>query len=188
MRIEQLCKSFGEKVVLKDFSAEIKSGGITCIMGPSGEGKTTLIRILMGLDRADSGSFSGIAPPYGVVFQEDRLCEAASAIANIRLVGASSSIKEHLAKVGLMGEDITKPVKELSGGMRRRVALVRAVMSKCDTLFLDEPFKGLDEALRGEVLEYLAENISGRTTVIVTHDLRDAKELNADIISLAKST
>jgi NitT/TauT family transport system ATP-binding protein len=171
--VSGLYKNFGSKPVLRDFSAVFPEGALTCIMGPSGCGKTTLLRILMGLERADGGSVTGVPRRISAVFQEDRLCEGFTAVSNIRFVtghGVSTEeIERHLRALGLEGS-LYAPVRELSGGMRRRVALARAVLARREALFLDEAFKGLDEETRRTAVAYMREHTAGRTVVMVTHD------------------
>jgi NitT/TauT family transport system ATP-binding protein len=168
-----LYKSFGDKLVLQDFSTVFPAGTLTCLMGPSGCGKTTLLRILMGLEKADAGSVTGLPRRLSAVFQEDRLCEGFSAVSNIRLVTGRSIpaalIESHLLALGLGGSP-SLPVREFSGGMKRRVALVRAVLARWELLLLDEPFKGLDEDTRRTAAAYLREHTAGRTVIMVTHD------------------
>lgn len=176
-------KVFGSNQVLQDFSAVIKTGRMTCIMAPSGRGKTTLLRILMGLDRQDNGMITGLEGlKLSVVFQEDRLCDNLTAAANIRFVCPNKThrdVEEGLRALGLAG-CIHQPARELSGGMRRRVALLRALMAEYDFLILDEPFKGLDLDTKAIVIEYTRLHTTGKTTILVTHDLEEAQALNAD--------
>ena len=157
--ITGLTKSFGNKQVLKDFSMTIPAGGTTCIMAPSGGGKTTLMNLLLGLISADSGTIQGLEGiRIAAVFQEDRLIETMNPVSNIRLVHprlSTQTILERMSAVGLNG-CAGQPVSELSGGMRRRVALLRALESKWDFLLMDEPFKGLDEALHRRVTELVS--------------------------------
>ncbi len=171
--VSRLYKSFGDKPVLRDFSAVFPGGALTCLMGPSGCGKTTLLRILMGLEKADAGSVTGLPRRLSAVFQEDRLCEGFSAVSNIRPVTGRSIpaavIESHLLALGL-GGSLSLPVREFSGGMKRRVALARAVLARWELLFLDEPFKGLDEDTRRAAAAYLREHTAGRTVIMVTHD------------------
>ena len=190
MQIEaiKICKSFGENIVLKDFSYKFTDGQVTAIMGPSGCGKSTLISILMGIIEADSGS---ILPTEkfkrSAVFQENRLCENLAAAANIRLVTGKRYSNEQIAKefaaVGLDGCS-DKPVRELSGGMKRRVALLRALLADYDVLFLDEPFKGLDAETKSQVLRYTHQKIKGKTVIFVTHDLNECTSLADNVINL----
>lgn len=171
--ISGISKKYGGNVVFEDFSARIEKNKTTFITGPSGCGKTTLINMLMGLINPDSGSISGVPALKSAVFQEDRLCETFNAVSNVRMVCdkriKNSVIIEHLERVGLKGS-LSKPVAEFSGGMKRRVAIVRAVMAKSEILFLDEPFKGLDSENKKLVMEYLEENTREKTVIMVTHD------------------
>ena len=170
--VRALCKQFEGKTVLRDFSASFTAGQTTCVMGRSGCGKTTLLNILMGFLAPDAGQITGIPPCLSAVFQEDRLLDGFCARTNISFVCPQLSAQEidrHLAAVGLT-MDAAQPVSELSGGMRRRVAIVRAVLANGDLLLLDEPFKGLDESTRAMVAEYLRAETAGRTVIMVTHD------------------
>lgn len=166
IKMKNICKSFNGQQVLSDVSMSFSEGKITCIMGASGVGKTTLINILMGLWEADSGEITGINnKKISAVFQEDRLIEHWDAIKNILLVCSGNVtdeiVKKHLEDIGLVDYE-GKPVRALSGGMRRRVAIVRAILSEYDILFMDEPFKGLDEKLKNQVVNYVRENTKER--------------------------
>ena len=180
--IEELSKSFGERRILDHFSAVFAENQTTCLMGPSGCGKTTLLRICMGLLPADSGSVKGLeGARKSAVFQEDRLCDNLSAIANIRLVCPNKSRAEIAGgmKSLLLEGCENQPARELSGGMRRRVALLRALYAPWDILFMDEPFKGLDEKTKEITIAYVKGVCRGRTVIIVTHDAGEAKMLEA---------
>lgn len=184
----QLSKSFGELEIIKDLNLSLKEGQIYCLMGPSGIGKTTLIHMLMGLIKPDHGSIKGLRDKKpSVVFQEDRLIEHWDAIRNVQLVCDStvtaSVVEEEFHKVGLKDYN-NKPVKELSGGMRRRVAIVRAILAKGNLLIMDEPFKGLDEQLREQVIQYVKDKARDITTIIVTHDKQELEMLEAIPITL----
>lgn len=181
-------KVFGENVVLDGFSHEFSDGKTTAVLGRSGCGKSTLLNILMGLTSSDSGE---VIRPEGskisAVFQEDRLCENLTVSANIRLVTGKRFSKEEiaveLAKIGL--EDCAnKPVRTLSGGMKRRTALLRALLAEYDVLFLDEPFKGLDADTKRNVMRYCKEKINGKTVILVTHDMDECDFLADEIVRL----
>lgn len=188
MRAVAICKSFGENRVLADFTEDFPEGKLTAVMGSSGCGKSTLLMILMGLLPADSGS---VEMPensrISAVFQEDRLCDNLTVSANIRLVTGKkyspAEIDGHLLAVGLVG-CADKPVRELSGGMKRRTALLRALLAEYDVLFLDEPFKGLDEDTRLSVMDYTKRMTQGKTAVMVTHDSRECDFLADKVIRL----
>lgn len=180
--VKGLSKQFDLRPVLQGFSHTF-SDGLTCIMGPSGCGKTTLLHILMGLLPMDSGEISGLeGKRKSAVFQENRLCENLSAASNIRLVCgenvSSEDISEALGRVGL-GECPRRPVRELSGGMKRRVAIVRALLAEFDVLFLDEPFQGLDAKTRLNVIAFLKERFVGKTVLMVSHDPSEAELMKA---------
>lgn len=203
IQISHMSKSFGDQHILRDYSLILEKGQRYLLMTPSGAGKTTFLRILTGLDNADEGEITGMPAMVGMVFQEDRLCEEYDAICNIMLgmgkgtrtdkgiykdekggeCGMSKAQMIELVRVEaarvLPEECLTKPVKELSGGMRRRVALLRAVLSSSELLILDEPFAGLDEENRVRSAEYLLEHLHGRTLLVTTHREDDVELCNS---------
>ncbi len=190
IHISNLSKSFGGKKVFDGLDLTIKGGVTTCIMAPSGAGKTTLLRILMGLEAADGGSVAGLAGRrFSAVFQEERLCEYMTAADNIRLVMPASSLREIDTEMDRLGLSDSKdqPVSELSGGMRRRVSILRALLAEYDVLFLDEPFKGLDEVLKGQVMAYVKEMTAGKTVVFVTHDRAEAAVLADEMAKITET-
>lgn len=183
LRAECITKRYGDLTVLSGFTQDFPAGRTTAVMGASGCGKTTLLGILAGTLPPDSGRAAGAESAwYSAVFQEDRLCENLTAAANIRLVTGNSRSREEieaaLAAVGLAGCS-GKQVSEFSGGMKRRTALVRALLAEYSVLLLDEPFKGLDEATREQVAEWCGKMLAGKTVILVTHDRRDCEALSA---------
>ena len=194
IRISHLSKSYGDHTVFEDFSAVFQKGQSTCLMAPSGAGMTRLLGILAWLEMADSGQIEGLEGlRISMVFQEDRLCENLSASANIRLVRGKkpwgrdkkleAKISKAMAAVGLGGcED--QPVREFSGGMRQRTALLRALYSEWDVLFLDEPFKGLDEETKELVIEYTKKQCFGKTVIFVTHDRSEAGKMGGRLFKM----
>lgn len=185
--IRNITKSYGEKTVFKNLNLKIESGKITCIMAPSGAGKTTLLRMMMGLEKPDRGSIVGLSEKrFSAVFQEERLCEGMTAAGNIRLVNPSltaDQIRNELQRLGMYDCE-NQPVSELSGGMRRRVSILRALLAEYDVLFMDEPFKGLDSTLKKDVITSVMEKTVGKTVIVVTHDRSEADLLRAEIINL----
>ena len=151
------------------------------LRGPSGIGKTTLLRIIAGLEKPDSGSVEismgeaahgGKGLRVGMVFQEDRLLEQLSSVDNVSLVDPSVSrerARRALSEI-LEPEALEKPVRELSGGMKRRVAIVRAVLSPSDILVMDEPFTGLDPETRKRVIDYIMKNKGRRPLILASHE------------------
>ncbi|MCQ5128256.1 ATP-binding cassette domain-containing protein [Butyricicoccus faecihominis] len=166
--LDKVCKSFNGKPVLRDVSLSVKPGELWRIEGPSGAGKTTLLRLLMGLVEADAGTVKGIKGlRFDPVFQEDRLVEHWSALENVRLVGGQTG--EALLDALLPKDALAQPVRTLSGGMRRRVALARALAAEGDILVLDEPFAGLDEANAQRAFEVVLDARKGRALILVSH-------------------
>ena len=207
IQISYISKSFEDLHVLQDYSLTMEKGQRYLMMAPSGAGKTTFLRILTGLDNADTGEIIGMPAYAGMVFQEDRLCEEYDAICNImlgmgmaRIIGEDEEsgicdmsraqivelVKKEAAKI-LPQECLTKPVKELSGGMKRRVALLRAVLSASELLILDEPFAGLDEDNRVRSAAYLLEHLGGRTLLVTTHREDDVELLQGMKVTLVFS-
>lgn len=169
--------AFNGHTVINDFSLVLKKGETLVLMGPSGCGKTTLMRLLLGLERPQSGYADGVGScRCGTVFQEDRLCEGMSAVANLRSVCPQDAvIRQHLKQLGITEAEQEKPVRQLSGGQRRRVSLVRAVLFSSDFLFLDEPFKGLDVDMRETAIRYIDRFRRERGLLLITHDPAEAQ-------------
>lgn len=189
--ITDLCKTFDDNEVLKNVNITLKDNSIYCLMGASGIGKTTLLRILMGLEHADSGSISGIdIKSISCMFQEDRLIPYLSAIDNVRIVlrgkNNRDEIRNNLLSI-LPDDSLDMPVSSLSGGMKRRVALARALSYPGKLIILDEPFTGLDKDTKLNVIDYILKMRNNRTLLITTHGTDDANLLGAEIIKLDKN-
>ena len=185
--LDSITKRYGDKTVLRDVSLVFSPDSVSCVMGPSGCGKTTLMRIIAGLADPDGGCVTGRPDRISFVFQEDRLCEDFSAIANIRLVTGKSVREEEIEKclvsLGLEGST-RRPVRELSGGMKRRVAIARAICFRPDLLILDEAFKGLDEERKQMTMDRIIEEKKGRIIICVTHEIAEAEYMGGKVINL----
>ena len=188
LEVKNISKSFDDTIVLNDFSYKFDRG-VYVLSEPSGAGKTTLLRILCGLEVADSGTV--LKSPHAktvMMFQEDRLLENLSVRANIMLAiqvhsqeqkqSTREHIKEALCEVGLEGTE-NKPVNELSGGQKRRVALLRTLFADADILLFDEPLKGLDEALKQQVIASVKPFIESKVVIWVTHTPEEVKLLGS---------
>ena len=182
IRVQNLCKTYGDHVVLHNlsFTAGV---GVTRILGRSGAGKTTLLRILLGLDQPDSGSLFGTNCRWAAVFQEDRLLGHLDAEDNLRFALGSAynaaAAKTLLGKLGLADVG-SKPICEYSGGMKRRLALARALLAPSDALILDEPFTGLDEENRFIALRCILHAAQTKPVLLASHealDLPNCKEV-----------
>jgi NitT/TauT family transport system ATP-binding protein len=156
-------------------------------MGSSGKGKTTLLNLVLGLQKPDNGVVSVESKNISAVFQEDRLCEDFTAVANVVAVTGKKvpreKIVELLKELELSGNENEK-VKNLSGGMKRRVAIARCLLAESNILLLDEPFKGLDDQTRETVSKVILASAVNKTLLVSTHDIRDAELLNAEIFEL----
>jgi len=186
--VKHLQKSYGTQCVLDDVTFAVTDEQITCVMAPSGVGKTTLLQILMGLEKPDSGTVS--LPPncrWAAVFQEDRLLEHLDAMGNLKFVLGNdfdlTEAKSILEDLGLT-EVEGKLVCDFSGGMKRRLALARALLASADALALDEPFSGLDEENREKAIACIRRRTEGKPVLLVTHNEDDVAGLNAKLIRL----
>ena len=171
IKVDHISKAYGEQQVLQDLSCVFPEGKTTCIRGRSGCGKTTLIRLLLRLDVPDKGKIEGVS---------DRKLSAAS---NIRLVCTETITDRELEeayKAVALTEVWQKPVRELSGGMRRRVSILRALLAESDCVIMDEPLRGLDEKTRAKTIDYILKKTEGKTLIFVTHEEKEAVWLKAD--------
>ncbi|MBQ7518789.1 MAG: ATP-binding cassette domain-containing protein [Clostridia bacterium] len=186
IEMNHIAKAFDGKAVLTDFSLSL-GDGITCLMAPSGRGKTTLLRILLGLETADAGQITGRPDRIAVLFQEDRLMDSLTVGLNLKLaLGRAYAPREAealLAALGMPGS-LHLTVSTLSGGMKRRAALARALLYPAPLLVLDEPFQGLDEDTRRLAIDAVRHSARGRTALVVTHDPEDVGLLGGRLIHL----
>ena len=187
IRIEGLCKAYGEVGVFHDFSHRFPAGRTCCILGPSGSGKTTLLRMLAGLETPDSGIITPVPARISFVFQENRLFENLSAEKNVLLTArrgfTHADARDLLSRLGLT-EDAQRRVSDFSGGMQRRTAIARALAADYELLLMDEPMAGLDGKTRRQALGLIRECSRGKTLICVTHDPSDAEILGADVLEL----
>lgn len=188
--INGITKRYGGNTVLNGLTAALP-GGIMCIYGASGCGKTTLAMIVAGIVKPDRGSIEGIVGNVTVMFQEPRLFPAFSALENVACVTKNGSDKasELLHTLGLTDEDIKKKPSELSGGMNQRVALARAVLffeiKGGNTVILDEPFKGLDPVSKEAAAKLVKSRITADNLLVITHDFSDIELLNGAAIDFS---
>ncbi len=170
--------------IIKDLTMHIKKGDRVHLTGESGIGKTTVLRLIMGLEKPQKGTVElKEGAKISAVFQEDRLIPALDAAGNVALFSSKEKANEILIKLGL-GDWMASMPAELSGGMKRRVALARALARESDILILDEAMTGLDEANRERVAAVINEYAAGRTVVCVTHDQKEAELLNTKDVTI----
>ena len=172
--------SYGsDKKVLQNFSLTVADGARVCLWMPSGGGKTTVLRLAMGLEKSQKGSVTGCdGLRFSAVFQEDRLLPWKTAAENVALFSDEVSARDMLVRLGL-SEAMDKLPSSLSGGMKRRVALARALCHDCDVLLLDEPLTGLDEETKTICLREIDRAAQGKTLLMACHDAEDVAFLHA---------
>ena len=181
--LENVCRAFEGRQVLQHVNLTLPEHGRVCFFGPSGCGKTTLLRLIGGLDKPDAGRV--ILPEgtrFACHFQEDRLLPWYTAEQNLTLVlGDRAKATEWLRRVNLPDAGSLYP-DELSGGMRRRVSLARALAHESDVLVLDEPLRELDAPTGQRMLELIDAAVGDRLLVLVTHDRQQAEKLGCRIL------
>lgn len=188
--VTDLSKRFGENTVFCDLSMNFEKDRVTCIVGPSGQGKTTLLRIIAGLEDADVGRITGNESSVSYLFQEDRLLPWLNTFDNMALsvINEGNAAKEgvkRMAEVLEISDALWKLPEELSGGMRHRAALGRTFLADASLVLLDEPFRGLDIELKNRIIDRIWKKATNHKTVImVTHSQEDAKELGDRVIEL----
>lgn len=190
--------SYGGAVVFEELDLTLAAGRTTCLLGPSGVGKTSLLRLIAGLAHGGGEAVDGDGRPVrgrvAYLAQQDLLLPWLSALGNVTLgarlrgerldaatVGRARAL---LARVGLAGRERDRPAK-LSGGMRQRVALARTLMEDRPIVLMDEPFSALDAITRYQLQALAAEVLAGRTVLLVTHDPLEALRIGHRIQVMA---
>ena len=168
IKLKNISVSFDGRKVLDNLSFEFKDKGIVLITGASGSGKTTLLNVILGLLKVDNGSVDLNGSKISAVFQEDRLVPTLTAAGNVSLVSNKEEAKKRLTEVNL-ADSLNFYPHELSGGMKRRVALARALSYPSDVLVLDEAFAGIDDPLAKRLIEQITKEYSERLIIAVTH-------------------
>ena len=187
LTIEHLTKQFGEKTLFRDLCLTVE--GPAVLWAPSGWGKTTLLRILMGLDTPTAGRVQGVGRA-AAVFQEDRLCPQLTALQNVTLVlpGSEKQYKEQIEadfqRLGMDAAALALPAARLSGGQKRRTALLRALWAPSDTLLLDEPFTGMDPDTLAAAAALLRTRCGTEPVLLATHDREAIRLLGWPVIEL----
>ena len=187
LTIDHLEKCFGSTVLFRDLTFTVD--GPAVLWAPSGWGKTTLLRILMGLDTPTAGRVRGVGRA-AAVFQEDRLCPQLTALQNVTLVlpGSEKQYKEQIGtdfqQFGMDAAALALPAARLSGGQKRRTALLRALWAPSDTLLLDEPFTGMDPDTLAAAAALLRTRCGTEPVLLATHDREAIRLLGWPVIEL----
>ena len=192
IELKDVSVAFQGHSVLEHCSLLVPDGGHTAVMGPSGSGKTTLLRLIAGQLAPDQGSVTVSHGRISYMYQEPRLLPWLTAEENVNLVLSDKpetmdTARQWLAAVGL-ADAMKKRPAELSGGMRQRVSLARALAYDGDLFLLDEPLSSLDEAMAAELLDLLKQYTQGKSMIFVTHSLEQAKILGGEIYRMNNKT
>lgn len=194
LKLENIAKSYGDRIILDQFSLEFKPGSITCLFGPSGCGKTTLLNLIGGITPVDAGFVNGFGEEkISYIFQETRILPWKTVLGNVvfplidKLPGiqAIETARKFLQLVGLENEENFYPY-QLSGGMKQRVSIARAFAFPGSLILMDEAFQNLDNTLKYNILDSFLRiwKEDGRTVIFVTHDIDEAIKLGQEIIFL----
>ncbi len=187
--LENVSVAFDNQMILEKVTKTFETGKIYCLVGQSGIGKTTLLKALLGLQKISSGKIMQYGWKNGVVFQENRLFETYTAVENVLATGQCLlkpiQVEEKLCEI-LPKEALQKPVKEFSGGMKRRVEIARTMLSEGDVIFLDEPFNGLDEETKKKTIGFIKKYQRDRTILFTSHHMQDIKLMDGEEVDLWK--
>ncbi len=171
MKLKNIYKSYENLKIIDDFTAEIENGKITCLFGKSGCGKTTLINIILGLTDADCGEIIDCGERISVVFQEPRLIPWLTAYQNLKIISEKADYYLNAVELSKFKNNFPST---LSGGMKQRLSIARALCADFDILIMDEPFKGIDFALKTKIMDFIKSETKGKTVIFITHDHKEA--------------
>lgn len=189
MKIYNVCKKYEDHLVLDHLNMTLEEGKVYALMGPSGCGKTTLLHIILGIFKPDEGIIELPGERrISAVFQENRLFDFMTAWENVAVVQEKphnvNAINAILKEI-LPEECLTQKVSEFSGGMKRRAAIARAMITQSDLIVMDEPLTGLDEETKDQVIRFIMKYRNGRTLIFSTHQEKEVGRFQAGKIMIA---
>lgn len=189
IKFENVFKSFEDKKIIENLNIEFPEKGGVCLFGESGIGKSTILNLISGLTKPDSGEIKGIEnKKFSYVFQDDRLIEWLNVLENVMIVVnreqafEKKKIAEDLLNEFELLDFKNKYPHELSGGMRRKLSIARALAFSGDVFLLDEPFKGLDEKSKQKVANIILSKINDKLVILVSHEDNEIKLMKVDKI------
>lgn len=178
-----LCKTFGENIIFDQLDYAVGDTGIHAICGSSGCGKTTLVRMIMGLEPVSGGRIEySKTLSFSSVFAEDRLIPTLSVLDNVNYAAGDKQKAIQALQTIRLEDAAGTYISELSSGMKRRVALARALAYGGDLLVLDEPFKGLDKALAQHIAKVLARLADEVPIILISHDVNLMESISASML------
>ena len=184
---ENLTKMYDNKIILLNLNYKFKENIKYCFLGKSGIGKTTLLKILLGIEKVDDGKIIHNDCKKSVVFQNDRLFEDFTVLENLTVINKNIEYCiEILNKLDIFNEE-KNICLNLSGGMKRRIAIARALAFKSDEYYFDEPFKGLDYNTKEKVINVIKEYTKNKTCFFITHSIEEAFKIADVVINIDKS-
>lgn len=186
LKISNLSFSYDKKQkIIENFSAEFNCGSRVCIEAPSGVGKTTLLRLICGIEKCDEGKIEFLLskPKIALVSQQNDLLPWYSAKKNVSLVSDEKTALKFFSAMKLEGHE-NKLLSELSGGMIKRVAIAKALAHDADIYLFDEAFSGLDKKLAEEIMLYLSEKLKDKLIIFTTHNEFEKETFSTEIIRL----
>ncbi len=182
LELKNIYKAFDKKVVISNFSLALNDGERLALIAYSGSGKTTLFRIIAGLDKRFEGKRT-VNSRIAYVFQEDRLFEKSTVLENVTVVAnKDKALAERLLTELGLGDSINLYPNSLSGGMKRRVEIARALFSDAELVLFDECFNGLDDETKRETAHVINRYTENKTVLLITHDQTEAQLLNCNIV------
>ena len=189
LQLKDICFSYGEEQIIKNLNLTVERGKPVVLLGRSGIGKTTLLKLILNFIKPDSGEIFGVDEKtrISVMYQEDRLFPQLTVYKNLKLVKKDFSRKEAeklMRELNLEEKVLDKLPAELSGGMRRRIALARCLIFPSELVLMDEPFQGLDSETRASCLNAVKKYTAGRPVLIISHEIQDAAVLEAEIVRM----
>ena len=185
LKLDNISLSYEKMLVIDSLSYEFEDKKKTLIMGASGIGKTSLLNIIASTLKPSSGRLQNSHKKISYVFQEPRLFEWLTALENVSIVSNKEKAKDLLTLMGLE-DSFDKYPSELSGGMKQRVSIARALAYEPDLILLDEPFKGLDDAIKNNTIDVVLRELRGKTAILISHD-KDELSLASDIYLMQAS-
>lgn len=183
MILKDITVKIKNKTIIENFNLSLEEKETICLFGNSGCGKTTLVNVISGLTPYNSGEILKPPKKISMVFQEERLLPWITVKQNISIITGEEKAEYYLKSVGLANSINSYP-EELSGGMKRRLSIARALSYDYELLIMDEPFTGLDAESKQKIMDIIKRELNNKQCIIITHDIKEAEYLSDKIYYL----